>query len=165
SKDFAESVGSGVRHADVRRAVEREIEEQLFLVAAGADFAEAEGAAVAVRDERIFDAALREEIVLRADEEEVLERAAAELHHVAEEDLCRTGALACPNRALLDRVDHRRVVEAQIPRLCATEELRTSAISSAAARSLSVSSRKSGAVSSSIGGSSVHASSSATTLM
>ena len=86
----AETVAGGEREVNrVGCAVEEQSKEQLLFLAAVADLADAELPPLRVGEERVFDAALRERIVLHADGEEVLERAAAELHHVAEPDGAR----------------------------------------------------------------------------
>ena len=73
------------RRSEERR-VEHQLEEELFLLPPSADLAQSEEAAVGVGDERVLDAPLREEVVLHADGEEVLEGAAAEAHDVGEGD-------------------------------------------------------------------------------
>src|SRR5205085_1420764 len=85
-----------------------------------ADLAQAERATVAVGEERVFDAALREKLVLRAYDEQMLERAAAELHDVAEED---RASRFRDEHALFQRVDERGVVEADVPCARAAEQL------------------------------------------
>ena len=87
AKHFAKSIAPGEREVDRRRcAIEQEPEEQPLLVAAVTDLAQADLAAVGVGEDGILDAALREEVVLHADGEEVGERAAAEVHDVAGPD-------------------------------------------------------------------------------
>src|SRR5947209_13020176 len=103
AQHLAKSITARIRHPHVR-AIYREVEQQLLFIASRADLAQAERATIAVGEEWVFDAALRKKLVLRADDEQVLERAAAELHHVAEED--GAGRFR-DERALFQRVDHR----------------------------------------------------------
>ena len=71
---FAEAVACGEREVNrFRRAVEEELKEQSFFVAAVADFADAEEAAIGVGEKSVFDAALRKRVVLHAEDEEVIE--------------------------------------------------------------------------------------------
>ena len=123
-QDLAEDVGAGVRKAEVRSgAVEEQSKQQLLFVAAVADLAQAEHAAVGVGEQRIFVAALREHIVLHPHDEQMLERASAELHHVAEPDV-RLRCIRVGERGRFDRVDGRGGIERPVPNRGAPEEIR-----------------------------------------
>ena len=100
-------------------AVEQQLEQQALFVAAVADLAQADLAAIDVGEDGIFEAALREEVVLHADGEEVLEGAAAEAHDVAGPHRWQL-TVGGWQLLLFERVDDRWDVEA--PRCCAAKE-------------------------------------------
>ena len=97
-----------------RRAVEEELKEQSFFVAAVADFADAEEAAIGVGEKSVFDAALRKRVVLQAEDEEVIESAATKLHDVAEPDVWSRLAVIVADGDLFECVDDSAGVEADI---------------------------------------------------
>src|SRR4029077_9085200 len=114
---FAEAVASGEAEADRRRrGIDEELEEQTLPLAAVPDLAHAEEAAVRVGEEWVVDAALREDIFLHADGEEMLERTAAALHDVAEPDsrVASRGSRVAKT-LLLQRVTHGFNIEAAVP--------------------------------------------------
>src|SRR5205085_10100529 len=112
---LAKAVASGEREVNgFRRAVEEELKEQSFFVAAVADVADAEEAAIGVGEKSVFDAALRKRVVLHAEDEEVIESAAAKLHDIAEPDVWSRLAGVLADGDLFERVDDGAGVEADI---------------------------------------------------
>src|SRR5207244_8433571 len=124
AQDSAEAVAAGETEMDrCRCGVEDQLEQQPFLVTPVANLPHPDHASIGVGQKRIVDAPLREEILLHLDGEEVLERAAARSHHVAEPDqrvAARGSSVA--DHLLLQCIEYRFRVEAATPTAAAPEE-------------------------------------------
>src|SRR5579859_7882313 len=77
AQNFSECVARRVREAHRRRAVDQQLKQQTLFLAAVADLADLQLAAIVIGEQRVADAALRQRRLLCANDEEVLERAAA----------------------------------------------------------------------------------------
>ena len=86
AQSLPEPIARCEREVDRFRCTAHQPEQKLFLGTSVTDLAKAEEATVAVDEEWVFDAALREHVVLHADGEEMIEGAAAQAHDIADPD-------------------------------------------------------------------------------
>src|SRR5205823_12382679 len=82
-ENLAKRVAPSERKMNRAGPIEQKLKEQSLFVATVADLADSELSAVAIQQKWIVDAPLRKCRLLRSDDEQMIEAAAAELHYIA----------------------------------------------------------------------------------